>query len=83
MTQGLLKKLALAAPLVVCLPFCALGADGPAAERGRFAQDLRRVFVDVGHDRGARPGAVCSGAHTPAPGAPAPWARAGGQLLQR
>ncbi len=42
MTQGLLKKLALAAPFVVCLPFCAFGADGPAAD----SDDNPKIFEE-------------------------------------
>ena len=43
MTQGLLKRLALAAPLVVCLPLCALAADGPLPPRRTTPPNLRRV----------------------------------------
>jgi hypothetical protein len=42
MTQGLLKKLALAAPFVVCLPLCAFGADGAIAE----TDDNPRIFEE-------------------------------------
>ena len=62
MTQGLLKKLALAAPLVVCLPFCALGADGPAAE----AEDSPKIFEEFSLT------SATVEAPSPAPCAPAP-----------
>jgi len=64
MTHGLLKKLALAAPFVVCLPLCAFGADGPAAE----ADDNPKIFEEFSLT------AATMEAPTPAPNAPAPLA---------
>ncbi len=42
MTQGLLKKLALAAPLVLCLPLGAVAADGVTGD----SQDTPKIFEE-------------------------------------
>src|SRR5580700_1939363 len=62
MTQGLLKKLALAAPFVVCLPLCAFGADGNAAQ----SDDNPRIFEEFSLT------AATVEAPIPAPNPPAP-----------
>jgi hypothetical protein len=64
MTQGLLKKLALAAPFVVCLPLCAFGADGPAAD----SDDNPKIFEEFSLT------AATVEAPTPVPNAPSPLA---------
>ncbi len=77
MTQGLLKKLALAAPLVVCLPFCALAADGPAAHE---SEDSPKIFEEFSLtsatiEAPAPMGYPPAPAASPAPGAPGPHGR--------
>jgi len=66
MTQGLLKRLALAAPLVVCLPLCAFGADGSASG----AEETPKVFEEFSLT------SATVETTSPAPCAPAPCAGA-------
>src|ERR1700685_515591 len=68
MTHGLFKKLTLAAPLVVCLPLCALGADGSAAD------DSPKIFEQFSLTS-APPHATSPAPCAPSP-APAPYAAA-------
>ena len=66
MTQGLLKKLALAAPFVVCLPLCAFGADGPAAEGDDNPKVFEEFSLTAATVEGADPGDQCAGSACPA-----------------
>jgi hypothetical protein len=76
MTQGLLKRLALAAPLVVCLPLCALAADGAAALDSEDSPKIFEEFAltsattEAPAPMGYPPAPAAAG--SPAPCAPAP-----------
>lgn len=66
MTHGMLRKLALAAPFVVCLPLCAFGADGAVAE----TDDNPKIFEEFSLTSATVEAPVP--ANAPAPLAPPP-----------
>jgi|SRR5580704_11199057 len=72
MTQGLLKKLALAAPLVVCLPLCALGADGSAAKTEDSLEVCEAFTLTADTTEAPSPAPSARPAPIPVPGMAAP-----------